>query len=271
MPEREGGGVGSWELTKIVVRCPSGARTRPGSARCWRRWPTRRSPARAWSTSRSTTASARWCTSRPGKSGPEVRIWSRLGNEKTAQFPAVVRALEPLARSLDAPLLDRRRDRRARRRRPAGRIPAAAGAHPPHRRARRRAARPGAAGRVHRVRSAARRRRGHPRPAAHGAAHALERRLRRRARGHAAAERAGGRRRPRAARARAGGGLGRADRQGGRVAVSVGPPQPGLAQAQARQRRGVRRRRLDRAAPHAIVLRRAAARRLRRRAGRRGR
>src|SRR5688572_13516656 len=41
----------------------------------------------------------------PGKAAPDIRMWSRLGNEKTAQFPAVVRALEPLARSLDAPLL----------------------------------------------------------------------------------------------------------------------------------------------------------------------
>jgi bifunctional non-homologous end joining protein LigD len=40
----------------------------------------------------------------PGKSRPDVRLWSRLGNDKTAQFPAVVRALEPLARSLEAPL-----------------------------------------------------------------------------------------------------------------------------------------------------------------------
>jgi bifunctional non-homologous end joining protein LigD len=41
----------------------------------------------------------------PGKRAPEIRIWSRLGNDKTAQFPAVVRALEPLARSLTDPLL----------------------------------------------------------------------------------------------------------------------------------------------------------------------
>src|SRR5688500_16094309 len=40
----------------------------------------------------------------PGGAGPEVRLWSRLGNEKTAQFPAVVRALTPLARRLRAPL-----------------------------------------------------------------------------------------------------------------------------------------------------------------------
>ena len=41
----------------------------------------------------------------PGKPRPDVRLWSRLGNEKTSQFPAVVRALEPLARALRAPLL----------------------------------------------------------------------------------------------------------------------------------------------------------------------
>ena len=40
----------------------------------------------------------------PGKGRPDIRLWSRLGNEKTAQFPAVVRALEPLARSLTSPL-----------------------------------------------------------------------------------------------------------------------------------------------------------------------
>jgi bifunctional non-homologous end joining protein LigD len=34
----------------------------------------------------------------------DIRIWSRLGNDKTAQFPAVVRALEPLARRLRGPL-----------------------------------------------------------------------------------------------------------------------------------------------------------------------
>ena len=40
----------------------------------------------------------------PGKPRPDIRLWSRLGNEKTSQFPAVVRALEPLARALRAPL-----------------------------------------------------------------------------------------------------------------------------------------------------------------------
>jgi bifunctional non-homologous end joining protein LigD len=37
--------------------------------------------------------------------GPGVRIWSRLGNEKTTQFPSIVQALAPLAKSLKKPLL----------------------------------------------------------------------------------------------------------------------------------------------------------------------
>ena len=41
----------------------------------------------------------------PGKPRPDVRLWSRLGNEKTAQFPAIVRALEPLAACARRPLL----------------------------------------------------------------------------------------------------------------------------------------------------------------------
>ena len=42
----------------------------------------------------------------PPKNDPGgVRLWSRLGNEKTAQFPSIVRAAEPLRRSLRAPLL----------------------------------------------------------------------------------------------------------------------------------------------------------------------
>jgi bifunctional non-homologous end joining protein LigD len=36
---------------------------------------------------------------------PAVRIWSRLGNEKTTQFPSIVKALAPLAQSLTGPLL----------------------------------------------------------------------------------------------------------------------------------------------------------------------
>jgi bifunctional non-homologous end joining protein LigD len=41
----------------------------------------------------------------PARPRPDIRMWSRLGNEKTAQFPTVVRALEPLARHVKAPLL----------------------------------------------------------------------------------------------------------------------------------------------------------------------
>jgi bifunctional non-homologous end joining protein LigD len=40
-----------------------------------------------------------------GKPRPEIRIWSRLGNDKTSQFPSIVNALAPLARSLKAPIL----------------------------------------------------------------------------------------------------------------------------------------------------------------------
>src|SRR5580765_3046192 len=34
-----------------------------------------------------------------------VRVWSRLGNDKTQQFPSIVRELETLRPGLDAPLL----------------------------------------------------------------------------------------------------------------------------------------------------------------------
>jgi bifunctional non-homologous end joining protein LigD len=41
----------------------------------------------------------------PKKDPSGVRVWSRLGNDKTAQFPSIVRAMEPLRKSLRAPLL----------------------------------------------------------------------------------------------------------------------------------------------------------------------
>ena len=65
---------------------------------------------------------------------PAIRLWSRLGNEKTAQFPSLVRALEPLARRSTTPLLIDGEIVALDARRPPGRVPAAAGAHPPHRR-----------------------------------------------------------------------------------------------------------------------------------------
>ena len=58
--------------------------------------------------------------------------------------------------------------------------------------------------------------------------------------------------------------MGRADRQARRLAVQVGQAVARLAQAEDRPRAGVRHRRLDRAAADARVLRRAAARRVRR-------
>lgn len=41
----------------------------------------------------------------PGTSGPRVRFWSRLGNEKTAQFPEIAAALADWGRALDAPVV----------------------------------------------------------------------------------------------------------------------------------------------------------------------
>jgi ATP-dependent DNA ligase len=37
--------------------------------------------------------------------GPRIHIWSRLGNEKTAQFPAIVGALEKWKRRLKQPVV----------------------------------------------------------------------------------------------------------------------------------------------------------------------
>ena len=41
----------------------------------------------------------------PSAKGAKARIWSRNGNEKTSQFPAIVRALEAAARRLKAPVI----------------------------------------------------------------------------------------------------------------------------------------------------------------------
>ena len=49
----------------------------------------------------------------PGRRDP-VRMWSRLGNEKTAQFPDLVTALTRYAEKAEGPGRARRRDRRAR-------------------------------------------------------------------------------------------------------------------------------------------------------------
>ena len=41
----------------------------------------------------------------PGKGNPSVRLWSRLGNEKTTQFPSIVRVLQEAGRTLNAPIV----------------------------------------------------------------------------------------------------------------------------------------------------------------------
>jgi bifunctional non-homologous end joining protein LigD len=41
----------------------------------------------------------------PSRSGPTVRLWSRLANEKTSQFPSIVRALQQLAARVPTPLV----------------------------------------------------------------------------------------------------------------------------------------------------------------------
>ena len=41
----------------------------------------------------------------PAGNRDTVRIWSRLGNDKTTQFPSIVRALERLRKNLRGPLL----------------------------------------------------------------------------------------------------------------------------------------------------------------------
>ena len=41
----------------------------------------------------------------PAKGGAKVRLWSRLGNEKTSQFPSIVQALSKWGAKLEAPVL----------------------------------------------------------------------------------------------------------------------------------------------------------------------
>ena len=58
-----------------------------------------------------------------------MRLWSRLGNEKTAQFPEIAAALERWGRRQKAAGRPGRRDRRARREGRADRLSATAGTH----------------------------------------------------------------------------------------------------------------------------------------------
>ena len=155
----------------------------------------------------------------------------------------------------------RRRDRRARRAGPSGRVPAASGTHPPQRSAPTSArvdhAQPVALILFDLLRDGDDDVRGLPlterraRLEAHfGTLTSETIRLSEQAvgDGRALQARAQGRR------------LGRPDRQGGAVALPVRQAQPGVAQAEDPARTGVRRRRLDRAAADAPALRRAAAR-----------
>ena len=88
---------------------------------------------------------------------PRSRIASRLGNDKTAQFPEVGGGARAWARAQRSGVVSRRRDRRARRRGDAARLPAHPGAHSSHGRRRRGAARGEQPVAYVRVRSAARR------------------------------------------------------------------------------------------------------------------
>ena len=93
-----GGGLRRSSGSGLASRCRSRAIplavTGGACGRCWRRWPTRRSAIPISFTSRSTTASARSSRSPPGAgAAAEVAIASRLGNDKTAQFPEIVAAL----------------------------------------------------------------------------------------------------------------------------------------------------------------------------------
>ena len=253
--------------------------------RCSRPWPTRRCRAGCWSTSRSTTASGRWWRSRRAAARrPAVRLWSRNGNEKTAQFPAIVAGARRRRRaaSRGRSCSTARSSRSTSSGRPAG-FQRLQGRMHLLGRAGRGARRTGAAGGVHRVRHPARRQgrsdaaAADRTPRAPGdASHEVvppdcEVAQARKGRNRQAngvirlSEQVAGDARA-LLRARAEGGMGRAHRQGGRVHLPAGTAHARVAQDQAAARRRVRRRRLDRAAADAPALRRAAARRLRRRA-----
>ena len=201
----------------------------------------------------------------PGRAARQkatVRLWSRLGNEKTSQFPSIVHALESFAAEVgEALVIDGEIVALDAKGRPLGfqRLQ----------------------GRIHLIDAKDVERIDREQPVALIAFDLLregdddvrglplvERRARleriikkgttakARRDSH---QRAGDRRRPPAACARASRGLGGADRQGSAVAVSVGPAQPDMAQAETAARAGVRDRRLDRAAQHAPAFRRPAA------------
>ena len=91
----------------MLASCPSrhGASATTRSGRCWPRRSRSRWRILSSCTSRSTTACARSPRSRPDGPCPSSRLWSRAGNDKTAQFPAIVKALQRYALRRASPLL----------------------------------------------------------------------------------------------------------------------------------------------------------------------
>ena len=138
----------------------------------------------------------------------------------------------------------------------------AAGPDAPQGRARHRPRGDGAAGRLRRLRHPARRRRRSAPADPHPPPRPARADLRRVGIVGGAARRVRRRRRPASLRARGRAGLGGARRQARRLALRERPAQPDVDQAEAEEDRVAGRRRLDRAARDAAVLRRAGARRV---------
>ena len=197
----------------------------------------------------------------PGRPVPTVRLWSRAGNDKTAQFPAIVKALQRFALRLREPvLLD-------------GEVVALDGRGEPvsfqhlQSRINRKSVgpaddAPSAFIAFDLLRDGPHDLRGLPLTARRAA---LERVFGDPGSPAAAPDAAGRPGRPRPVSRGDGPRLGGPDRQTRLVALLLGQAIHRLGQAQAATRAGVRHRRLDRAAGRPRAFRRAAARRVRRR------
>ncbi len=191
----------------------------------------------------------------PAQPSPRITIWSRNGNDKTHQFPEVVRGLKEFGKRLRVPvMLDGEIVALTELGEPAGFQRLQGRMHLTGERDIARVG--GGAGRgVHCVRRAEGRRAGSAVAAADRSARAAGARLRFGGRvEHGADRRVRGERRPPALqdgdRAR----VGRIDRQGRRLDLRDRPPQPRVAQAEADEAAGVRDWRLDRAARNAHAL-----------------
>ena len=154
-----------------VSPCRSGAKTQPTSGPCWRRSTSPRSRSAGliyepkYDGIRALVDLRPPAEARPRRR--RVALYSRNGNEKTAQFPGSRATRWPSvgARLDGARCCSTARSSRSTRR--AGRwVPAHPGPHSPDVAGRHRARRARPADRAHPVRSAARRRRGSARPAA---------------------------------------------------------------------------------------------------------